>query len=262
MKDLYTDSVVTWPALLHKYRLNQQELSALCTAACLADVVGYPCSVCAVSCFSHAMNHGMSWPLSWCSHPVNKPWAVSHSCCCSREGLVTGFTEPSFSGCKRSRPVLWNAAGWAPSIFIRVEKTESCVSQHALGHRVKHGSAAVFERVDLWLNKSVWFIYLHSCLQTLLLKPLIIELWAQIICLGKSFVFEILIRRLSRICRDLLKLYTSGFWGSFLCSLSHFISLMFRRISEAVKQFYHLCCCCSLLAIILSQFPHVYFLLR
>lgn len=37
------------------------------------------------------------------------PEQVSHSCCCSRKGLVTGFTKPSFS-C--SKTFLWNAAWW------------------------------------------------------------------------------------------------------------------------------------------------------
>lgn len=76
---------------------------------CAAEIV-WEVRQCAVfSCYESWDGHsyGLWWEMS--VHAVSKPRAVSHSCCCSRKGLVTGFTKPSFS-C--SKTFLWNAARW------------------------------------------------------------------------------------------------------------------------------------------------------
>lgn len=244
-------SVVTWPALLHKYRKNKDSISR----SCLADVVGYPCS-------SHAMNHGMSWPLSWwemSSRAVNKPWAVSHSCCCSREGLVTGFTEPSFSGCKRSRPVLWNAAGWTAGD-----------ERHPSSSWILCFPACSGPSSETWLCSCVWTCWSVAKQERLVYLPSFMPADASPQTpdhralsshhlLGEEFhvwgphqTSDERWQTLSRSSQT-----RDSFEGEYELSLLslHFISLMFRRISEAVKRFCHLsflCCCCSLLAIIVA----------
>lgn len=103
-------------------------------------------------------------------------------------------------------PAGWSR--WADSLlFIR-----SSVSQHALGHRVTRGSAAVFERVDLWSVDLYlrWFMpaCCGCCFRCFASKPWIscIQSSHHLLTEDSSSDFLQTPADLSRICRDLLKL--------------------------------------------------------